>query len=145
MAKILCDQVMTKTLVTCRADDTVLDAARVLARQHIGALPVVEDEESYRLLGVLTDRDIVLRVVANGNQAKDIRVGDVMSTTLVTCAPADDLHDAVRLMMEKQVRRLLVVEDGRLVGVIAQADVASRGGERNMTAQVVEAVSQPKP
>jgi CBS domain-containing protein len=107
--------------------------------EDVGLAPIVEGD---RLVGTLTDRDIAIRVVAEGRDPKSTTVREVASSDLVTVDPQQDLDEALRLMAQHQVRRLPVVEeDGRLVGVVAQADVARHGDDRE-TGQVVEQISQ---
>jgi CBS domain-containing protein len=117
----------------------VAEAAKLMATEDVGSLPVIEGD---RLVGMVTDRDIVIRVVAEGKDAQSATVGEIASKDLVTIDPQQDLDEALRLMAKHQVRRLPVVEeDGRLVGVVAQADVA-REGEDAKTGQVVEQISK---
>lgn len=117
----------------------VVEAARLMKSQDVGPLPVVEGD---RLVGMVTDRDIVLRVVAEGKDPQTATVGEIASRDLVTVDPQQDLDEALRLMAQHQVRRLPVVEeDGRLVGILAQADVA-RAGDDAQTGQVVQEISE---
>jgi CBS domain-containing protein len=107
--------------------------------EDVGSLPILEGE---RLVGMVTDRDIVLRVVAEGKDVQSSTVGEIASRDLVTVDPQQDLDEALRLMAQHQVRRLPVVEeDGRLVGILAQADVATSGHDAK-TGQVVEEISK---
>jgi CBS domain-containing protein len=118
---------------------SVVEAARLMKSQDVGPLPVVEGD---RLVGMVTDRDIVLRVVAEGKDPQTATVGEIASRDLVTVDPQQDLDEALRLMAQHQVRRLPVVEeDGRLVGILAQADVA-RAGDDAQTGQVVQEISE---
>jgi CBS domain-containing protein len=117
----------------------VAEAARFMSSDDVGALPVVEGE---RLVGMLTDRDITLRVVAEGKDPQATTVGEVASRDVVSVDPQQELDEALRLMAQHQVRRLPVVEeDGRLVGIVAQADVAQTG-EPAQVGQVVEDISR---
>ena len=118
---------------------TIADAARLMKSEDVGPLPVVEGD---RLVGMVTDRDIVLRVVAEGKDPQSATVGEIASRDLITVDPQQDLDEALRLMAQHQVRRLPVVEeDGRLVGILAQADVA-REGRDAQTGQVVQEISE---
>ncbi|HEU6445617.1 MAG TPA: CBS domain-containing protein [Gaiellaceae bacterium] len=121
------------------ADKPVSHAAKMMRDENVGLAPIVEGD---RLVGTLTDRDIATRVVAQGRDPEATSVREVASTDLVTVDPAQSLDVALRLMAERQVRRLPVVEeDGRLVGIVAQADVA-RHGDDSRTGQVVARISQ---
>ena len=132
-------ELMTPNPRTVSADSPVVEAARVMRDEDVGIAPIVEGE---RLVGTITDRDITIRVVAEGKDPQSTNVRDVASTQLVTIDPQQDLDEAVRLMAQHQVRRLPVVEeDGKLVGVVAQADIA-REGQDSKTGQVVEEISK---
>src|ERR687886_158226 len=105
----------------------IVEAARLMKQEDVGVIPIVEGD---RLQGVITDRDIVVRIIAEGKDAQTATVGEAASQNLVTIDPQQDLDEALRLMAQHQVRRLPVVEeDGRLVGILAQADVAQHGDE----------------
>lgn len=131
--------VMTQNPRTVEAAQMVVDAARLMRDEDVGIAPVVEGG---RLVGTLTDRDVAVRVVAEGKDPQSTSVREVASTDLVTVDPQQDFDEAVRLMAEHQVRRLPVVEeDGRLVGILAQADVAQEGDDRQ-TGQVVQEISE---
>ena len=132
-------EVMTSKLCSIDTDKTVAYAAKMMRDEDVGIAPIVEGD---RLVGVLTDRDIAVRVVAEGLDRERTKVTDVMSHDLVTLDPEQDLDEALRLMARHQVRRLPVVEeDGRLVGVVAQADVA-RDADDQRTGEVVEQISR---
>jgi CBS domain-containing protein len=114
--------VMTANPCTIDADKPVAYAAKMMKQENVGIAPIVEGN---RLVGTLTDRDIVLRVVAESKDPQAVQVREVASTAPVTIDPEENLDEALRLMASHQVRRLPVVEeDGRVVGVLAQADVA---------------------
>ena len=131
-------EAMTPQPQTITPTTSVREAASRLQSENVGSLPVVEDG---RLLGILTDRDITLRVVAEGRDANAVTAGEVASRELATVEPTESLDDALQLMARRQVRRLPVVEDGRLVGMLAQADVARRGTDAT-TGEVVEQISR---
>ena len=116
----------------------VVEAARLMREEHIGSLPITDDEQ---LVGMITDRDITTRVVAEAADPKTTSVGAVYSRDVVSVEPDNDLDEALQLMARHQVRRLPVVENGRLVGIVAQADVALRENEK--TAQLLGAISEP--
>ena len=118
---------------------SVVEAARLMREQDIGSLPITDDQQ---LVGMITDRDITTRVVAEAADPKLTSVGDVSSGDLISVEPDKDLEEALLLMARHQVRRLLVVENGRLVGIVAQADIALRENEKK-TGELVEAISEP--
>ena len=120
------------------ASASVVEAARLMREDHIGSLPIVDDEQ---LVGMITDRDIATRVVAEGADPKTTPVADVYSRDLISVEPDKDLEDAIQLMARHQVRRLPVVENGVLVGIVAQADIALT--ENVKAGQLVEAISAP--
>jgi CBS domain-containing protein len=132
-------EVMTANPSTIETDGFVVEAAKIMKAEDAGVIPVTENG---RLIGMVTDRDIAIRVVAEGKDPQSTSVREVASTDLVTIDPEQDLDEGLRLMAQHKVRRLPVVEeDGRLVGVVAQADVA-RGGDDTKTGQVVQEISQ---
>ena len=138
MAKTV-KELMSSTPRTVSADQTIVDAARAMRDENVGLVPVVDGE---RLVGTVTDRDITIRVVAEQQDPASTRMQEIASTDLVTVDPQQDLDEALRLMAQHQVRRLPVVEeDGRLVGIVAQADVA-RAGSDAQTGELVEEISK---
>ena len=131
-------EAMTSNPTTVTPDTTAREAAQIMKSEDTGIVPIVEGD---RLVGVITDRDLTLRIVAEGKGA-DTRVGELASKDLVTVDPQQSLEEAARLMAEHQVRRLPVVEeDGRLVGILAQKDLADAGYD-TLTGEVVERISQ---
>jgi len=132
-------ELMTKSPRTVRPDDTAVDAARLMRDEDAGIAPIAEDD---RLVGVVTDRDIAIRIVAEAKDPGSTKVTEIASQNLVTIDPQQDLDEALRLMAKHQVRRLPVVEeDGKLVGILAQADVAKHA-EPARTGKVVEEISE---
>jgi CBS domain-containing protein len=115
-------------------------AARLMEREDVGSLPVVE--ENGNLVGIVTDRDIALRVVAAARDPEKTQVGEILTEHPVVVLPDDPLADALELMASHQVRRLPVVDDKQLVGMLAQADVAQEAKDKK-AGQVLEAISQP--
>ncbi|MDQ3069743.1 MAG: CBS domain-containing protein [Acidobacteriota bacterium] len=131
---------MTKNPTTCNPASAVLDVAKLMEREGVGAIPICEDG---KLAGIVTDRDIAMRVVAGGLDPKSTQVRDVM-TSNPECVKADESIDrALEVMESRQVRRIPVIDaGGKLVGIIAQADIATRLGNDNATGEVVEAISK---
>ena len=137
MAKSVRDA-MTPDPRSIGASASVVEAARLMRQQHIGSLPVTEDE---RLVGMITDRDITTRVVAESAAPETTSVGEVYSRDLISVEPDNGLDEALQLMARHQVRRLPVVQNGRLVGMVAQADIALKENER--AGELVGAISEP--
>jgi CBS domain-containing protein len=138
MGKSIVDA-MSKNPCAIEADRSVAYAAKMLKDENVGLAPIVEKD---RLVGVLTDRDIVVRVVAEGKDPDSVRVRDVASRDVVTVDPKQDLDEALKLMARHQVRRLAVVEeDGKLLGVVAQADVAEEA-KPEQTGRLVGEISK---
>lgn len=129
---------MTPTVKTATPSLSLTDAAKLMKQEDVGSVPVVDGE---RLIGMLTDRDIVVRGIADGSDPHAVTAGDIASRDIVTVRPDDDLDEALRLMAQHQVRRLPVVDDGHLVGVLAQADVALEAKEKAV-GQLVEEISR---
>ena len=110
---------------------------------NIGSIPVVEDEQTRKLVGIVTDRDLALKIVAEGRDANSTKVEAVMTRKVVTCRAEDDLQKALDAMAEHQLRRIPVVDnDYRVVGIIAQADVATRADQPGKTAEMLKDISQ---
>ena len=131
-------EAMTANPTAITPDTTAQEAARLMKSEDVGALPIVEDG---RLTCVVTDRDLTIRGVAEGLVA-ETPVSELASKNVVTIDPQQSIEEAARLMAEHQVRRLPVVEeDGRLVGMRAQADVAQAGHD-SLTGEVVQKISQ---
>lgn len=129
---------MTTNPTTCPPSATVVEVARVMKQEDVGSVPVVEGDQ---LVGMVTDRDIVIRVIADGKDVEATTVSDVGSSDVVTVDPDTSIDQALDLMSENQVRRLPVVEGGQLVGIVAVADVA-RAADEEKTGEVVQDISQ---
>jgi CBS domain-containing protein len=131
--------VMTSNPRSLESGSNAVEAARLMRDEDVGIVPIVEGE---KLVGTITDRDIVTRVVAEGKAPESVTVGEIASRELVTIDPQQDLDEALRLMARHQVRRLPVVEDdGKLVGIVAQRDVAMHASVAQ-TGEVVEDISR---
>jgi CBS domain-containing protein len=139
MAKKSIREIMTDNPCSIDADKPVSYAAKMMRDEDVGLAPIVEGD---RLIGTVTDRDIAVRVVAEGKDPESVTVREIASTDLVTVDPEQNLDEALSLMARHQVRRLPVVEDDRrLVGVVAQADVAQHASDK-LTGEVVEEISK---
>ena len=130
---------MTSEVKTATPSQSLTDAAKLMKQEDVGSVSVVDGD---RLVGVLTDRDIVVRGIADGSDPNAVQVGAIASRDVVTVRSDDDLDEALRLMAQHQVRRLPVVDDGQLVGVVATADVAQEAKEKDV-GHVVEEISKP--
>ena len=138
-----CREVMTKDPACCVPTDTVDKAAQLMKTEDVGPVPVIENQQTKKLIGIITDRDLALKIVADGRDAKSTKVEAVMTRDPVTCRADDDLQQALDTMAQYQVRRIPVVDNqNQLVGIIAQADVATRSGKGKKTAEVVEEISK---
>ena len=130
---------MTKSPRTIGRASTIVEAARIMRDEDVGIVPIVDGD---KLVGTLTDRDIAIRVVAEGKDPNTTKAEQVASRELVTIDPQQDLDEARRLMARHQVRRLPVVEeDGKLVGIVAQADIAEHATDEQ-TGELVEEISK---
>lgn len=137
-------EIMTADPEFCTADDSVIDAARLMAQHDIGLVPICESVETRRAIGCITDRDIVVRIIAEGKDPNVIgSLGEVMTHLLATCSPEDDVGDVLKLMEQRQVRRVLVIDPhGSLVGVVSTADLTTSVG-RDKVGEVMEEISEP--
>ncbi|MGQ0561322.1 MAG: CBS domain-containing protein [Gemmatimonadota bacterium] len=134
--------IMTANPQCVTPNDAVSRVAEIMRDSDVGVVPVVEDQGSMRLAGVVTDRDIAVRVVAERRDG-GVTAREVMSRNLATVRPDDDVDEVMDLMKREQVRRIPVVEGDRLVGIIAQADVATQVRSDRKTGEVVEKISEP--
>jgi CBS domain-containing protein len=143
MARTVSD-IMTPIPECCTPDDSVIEVARVMEQRDVGIVPIVESQDTRRVVGVLTDRDIVLRVVAQGRDPNVvISVREVMTPEIVSCAPEDDMLECEALMKEHQIHRILVVDDrGSVVGIVTTADLA-RAADEAQVGDTVKSITHP--
>jgi len=132
-------EAMTASVSSVSPSQSLADAAEVMKGEDVGSVPVVEEG---RLAGIVTDRDIVTRAVAERRNPQAVKVEEIASHDLVTVEAEQDLDEALALMARHKVRRLPVLEEGRLVGMLAQADVALEAKEEKV-GEMVEQISQP--
>ena len=136
-------EIMSADPVTVTPDTPLSEAARLMKDQNVGMLPVVESEGSRNLVGVITDRDIAIRHVAEGHTT-DCPVREAMSSNVTTCKADDSVDRVMNLMGVEQVRRIPIVDErGDLVGVVSQADVVLQTGNEMKAEKTVEQISQP--
>lgn len=139
-----CNDIMTQNPTCCVAGDLVSDAVEVMKNEDVGVVPIVEDATSRKLVGIITDRDVVINVVAAGKDAKATTLDDAMTPSPVTVRPDDPIQNALDYMGQHQIRRIPVVDGkGRVVGIISQADIANRMDIPEKFEKVVEHISQP--
>lgn len=139
-----CEQVMTKNPKCCVPTDSVARVAKLMKIEDVGSIPVCGSRTSRRLVGIVTDRDLTVNVVAEECDPATTTVEDVMTRDPLTCRFDEDLQSAVRRMESNQIRRIPVVDNnGELIGIISQADIATRTHDASQKAQVVEEISKP--
>jgi CBS domain-containing protein len=139
-----CQEVMTANPACCTPGDTAARIASLMKEENVGSIPVCEDGHSRRVVGIVTDRDLALKVVAEGRAPEGTPAEQVMTRRPITCGVEDELDDAIEAMEQHQIRRILVVDrEGRLKGIIAQADVAIRNDDPEQTAEAVRHISEP--
>jgi CBS domain-containing protein/osmotically-inducible protein OsmY len=138
-----CKDLMTRNPEACVHTDTAARAAQIMKNEDVGPVPIVAGRGDKHLIGIVTDRDLALKVVAEGRDPNSVRVEEIMSRDLVSCRPEDDVKRALQSMGERKVRRIPIVDqEGRLVGIISQADAARKLDEME-TGEVVSEISEP--
>ncbi|MEX0885682.1 MAG: CBS domain-containing protein [Phycisphaeraceae bacterium] len=134
---------MSETVYCCTPETGLQDVARLMVEYDCGAVPVVESAENKRLVGMVTDRDITVRCVADGKNPLEASASACMSSPVVTAHPDTEEGELIRLMEQHQVRRIPIVDDaGTCMGIVSQADIARKASEHE-TAEVVKDISQP--
>ena len=139
-----CEDVLTPNPVCCLPTDNVRLVVELMKRENIGSLPVVDTKETQKLIGIITDRDLALRIVGEGRDAGSTGVEAVMTRKVVTCRADDELQRALDAMSEHQVRRIIIVDRvNKVLGITSQADVATRVDQPEKTAEMVKEISRP--
>ncbi|MFL6214796.1 MAG: CBS domain-containing protein [Blastocatellia bacterium] len=142
-SELRCSEIMTKNVTTCGPDSVIRDVADLMEDDNVGSIPVVENG---RLIGIVTDRDIVCRIIAEGSDTRTVKAREVMSEDIVTCTPDDSVMEAIRKMGEHQIRRIPVCDpNGRLRGIISLGDIALEAERDQDLANALEQISQPTP
>lgn len=126
--------IMTQNVISVDEEESVLKASQVMRDANVGCVPVVRGDE---LVGIITDRDIVLRNVADGEDVDNISCKSVMTDDLVTCSPDMDVNELTELMSKHQIRRIPVVKNGKVIGMVSLGDLAT---QRNMQDEAEEAL-----
>ena len=135
---------MTPDPVCCLTTDSAQKVAGILCKQGIGSVLVVSDHESRKLIGIITDRDLCCSVVANGLNSQSTPIEKFISPNPVTCREGESLDNCEQLMQKRQVRRIPIVDgDGRVIGIVSQADLALKD-KAEMVAKTVAEVSKPR-
>lgn len=136
--------IMTPEPVIVTPDTPLDEAARLMKDQNVGMLPVVEAEGSKQLIGVITDRDIAMRHVAEGHGSTDCAVREAMTEHVSTCTPDTEVDEVMDLMGREQVRRIPIVDErGSLVGIVAQADIVLEAEDEKKAEKTIEKISEP--
>lgn len=133
------NELMTKSVVTLKSTDTIEKAATLMKEHNIGSIPVCEGNT---IKGIITDRDITLKAVAGGKDSKSQTVNEIMTTNIVTGNPNMSVDEATRVMSENQIRRLTIVENNNLVGIIALGDLATENNSNEMAGCALSSISQ---
>lgn len=132
--------IMTKVVTTITPEDTVERAAQMMKEHNVGSIPVCRGEE---VVGIITDRDITLRSSAQGQNVRQQKVSEIMSSNPVTGTPNMDVHEAARLMSERQIRRLPIVDNNKVVGIVALGDLAVEPNLANEAESALSNISVP--
>ena len=139
-----CADVMTKDPACCIPTDSAARVAKIMKTKDVGSIPVCESRKSRKLVGIVTDRDLALYVIAQERDPSSTLVQDAMTREPIACDAEDDLQKVLDAMRSHRIRRIPVIDrTGGLIGIIAQADIATRAGAPEKTAQTVEEISQP--
>ncbi|URZ01750.1 CBS domain-containing protein [Clostridium felsineum] len=133
-------EVMTKNVVSICGEDNIQKAAELMRDHDIGAIPVCSND---KVIGVITDRDIILRIVADKKDASKENVRSIMTSTPVVVTPDMDVSEATKIMSDKQIRRLPVVRDGKIVGIISLGDFAVENGTNSSAGKALSGISSP--
>ena len=137
-------EIMSPNPTSVTPDTSLVDAARLMKDENIGVIPVVDSLDSRRLIGVVTDRDIAVRAVAEGRDGSTTSVGHIMTADVRTSGPDDSVNDVMALMGREQIRRVPIVDErGALVGIIAQADIVLEAKDDKKAERTVEKISEP--
>ena len=139
----ICEDIMTPNPICCLPNDNVKKVAGIMKRENIGPVPVIENEQTRKLIGIITDRDLAVKVVAEGLDAKSTKVGAIMTRKVMTCRADDEFQRAMDTMSTNQLRRIIIVDPvNKVLGIISQADVATRVNQAEKTAEMIKNISK---
>ena len=134
-------EIMTKEFEMIESSESIVHAAKKMKSLNVGVLPI---KEGNKIIGVITDRDMVVRALAEDKNVSDVTVKDIMSSEIARCSLEDSIEDAANIMKEKQVRRLIVLNDENIpVGIVSLGDIAAKAESKQLVGQTLEAVSKP--
>jgi CBS domain-containing protein len=133
-------EIMSKDVASVNTDDSVERAAQLMKQYDVGSIPVCQQQ---KVIGIITDRDIALRSIADGKDTKQQKVQEIMSSNPVVGNPEMDVDDAARIMSQKQIRRLPIVDNNSLVGIVALGDISVEPTEQRTAEEALKNISQP--
>ena len=133
--------IMSKEVASLKSDDSIEQAAKLMKQHDVGSIPVCSSEQ--QVVGIVTDRDITLRCVAEGQDTKQQKVKEIMSSNPVVGSPEMNVDDAVKIMSQKQIRRLPIVENNNLVGIVALGDISVESSLQDDAEQALSSISEP--
>lgn len=133
-------EIMSKDIASLRSDDSVERAAQLMKQYNCGSIPVCTDD---KIIGIVTDRDIAVRSVASGEDITEQRVGDIMTENVVFGSPEMEVSDAARLMSDRQIRRLPIVENNSLIGIVALGDISLDPNYQDSAEEALKDISRP--
>ena len=134
-------EIMTTNFEMINSSEQITEAAKKMKTLNVGVLPV---KEGNKIIGMITDRDIVIRALAENKDLGNVMIKDVMSTEIARCSSEDSIEDAANIMKEKKLRRLIVLDNENIpVGIVSLGDIAAKAESEQLAGQTLEAVSQP--
>jgi len=136
---MILNDIMSKEIASLNSDDSIESAAQLMKQYNVGSIPICSQN---KVIGIVTDRDIALRSVAVGQNSKQQSVSDIMTSNPVTGSPNMDVHDAAKIMSDKQIRRLPVVENNKLVGMVALGDISVEPTLQDNAEKALKNISQ---
>lgn len=137
---MLVKDIMTNSIVSLNSEDSVERAAQMMKQFDVGSIPVCNEE---KVVGMITDRDIILRTVATGSNGNRQKISEVMTSSPVTGSPDMDVHDAAKIMSEQQIRRLPIVENNHLVGIVSLGDISVEPTLQDNAEEALKNISEP--